>query len=211
MKIIDAILGFPKTLVFNIKSFKFLTAIKLPVILDRRCTIKNKKGKFLINSQKIQTGMVKIGFSNVNHLIRKKTVIYNYGTVIFNKGVFIGNGSEINNHGTLVFGKKTVFTASTEIVCYNKITFGDYSLISYNTSFFDFDEHTIVNHDYSSNEILIGNNVWVCKGAYVLKNSVIADGCIVGAKSLVNKRFLNENMLIAGVPAKEIKQVKWKR
>ena len=56
-------------------------------------------------------------------------------------------------------------------------------------------------------KIIIGKNVWLGQDVTVLKNSVIGDGCVVGAKSLINKKFEDE-VVIAGNPAKIIKHKK---
>ena len=42
-------------------------------------------------------------------------------------------------------------------------------------------------------------------GANIIGNVKIADGIIIGANSLVIKSFLEENIVIAGVPARKIK------
>ena len=45
-----------------------------------------------------------------------------------------------------------------------------------------------------------------------MKGAKIPNNCIVGANSLVNKEFFEENCLIAGTPAKIIKKgVNWSR
>lgn len=52
---------------------------------------------------------------------------------------------------------------------------------------------------------LIGNNVDIGVGANIIGGAVIANNVIIGANSLVNKSFIEENIVIAGVPAKRIK------
>ena len=64
-------------------------------------------------------------------------------------------------------------------------------------------------HDISGvtriSPISIGDHVWISHGVSVLKGAVIPSGCIVGAKSLVTNVFDTEKSLIAGIPAKLIK------
>lgn len=77
------------------------------------------------------------------------------------------------------------------------------------------DQHPI--YDLETNErvnaeqdVIIGDNVWIGQDVYVSKGSVIPSGCIVGAKSFVNKVFTQENCVIAGIPAKVVKEnVRW--
>ena len=50
----------------------------------------------------------------------------------------------------------------------------------------------------------LGNNVWIGPGAKIFGKIVIADGIAIGANAVVNKSFQEENISIAGVPAKKI-------
>ena len=54
-------------------------------------------------------------------------------------------------------------------------------------------------------DIIIGNNVWICKDVMINKGTYIPDGCIVGARALVNKKYDTPNSIIAGTPAKVIR------
>lgn len=61
-------------------------------------------------------------------------------------------------------------------------------------------------------DIFIGNNVWVGMRSIILKGAVIPNGSVVGAMSMVNKAFDEENILIAGVPAKKLRSdIEWRR
>lgn len=61
-------------------------------------------------------------------------------------------------------------------------------------------------------DIVIGNNVWIGMRVMILKGSIIPNGSVVGAMSMVNKKFKEENILIAGVPAKKIRSdIEWRR
>ena len=61
-------------------------------------------------------------------------------------------------------------------------------------------------------DIVIGDNVWVGMRVMILKGSVISNGSVVGAMSLVNKKFEDENTLIAGVPANIVRSdIEWRR
>lgn len=79
------------------------------------------------------------------------------------------------------------------------------------------DGHTIT--DTITGEILnapedikIHDKVWVGTRCMILKGSEISEGSIVGAMALVNKKFSEPNILIAGVPAKKIREnVAWDR
>ena len=61
-----------------------------------------------------------------------------------------------------------------------------------------------------SKSITVGNHVWVGTGVTILKGVQVADGCVVGAGSLLAKAYSQPNCVLAGVPAREVKQdVDW--
>jgi len=61
-------------------------------------------------------------------------------------------------------------------------------------------------------DINIGNNVWIAARAIISKGAIIPDGCVIGASSFVNKAFNIQNCIIAGIPAKIIKEnIRWER
>lgn len=51
----------------------------------------------------------------------------------------------------------------------------------------------------------IGNNVYIGPGAKLFGKITIADGIKIGANAVVNKTFLESNITIAGVPAKNVR------
>lgn len=61
-------------------------------------------------------------------------------------------------------------------------------------------------------KIMIGDHVWIAVRVIISKGSVIPSGCVVGASSFVNKEFTIPNSIIAGTPAKVVKQnIRWER
>lgn len=56
----------------------------------------------------------------------------------------------------------------------------------------------------SSNVPIIGNNVYIGPGAKIFGKIVIADGCAIGANSVVCKDFIEPNKIIVGNPAKVV-------
>lgn len=61
------------------------------------------------------------------------------------------------------------------------------------------------------NEIVIGEHVWVSKGAFIMHGTVVGTGSIIGAKSVVKGQFPN-NCTIGGNPAKLLRtNTAWSR
>lgn len=95
------------------------------------------------------------------------------------------------------------------------VIIGDNCLFAVDVIFRTGDFHTI----YCANtgrvlnfnkSITIGNHVWIAERVILLKGAGVADNSIVGARSLVNKKFDKTNIIIAGVPAKIVKEeINW--
>lgn len=69
--------------------------------------------------------------------------------------------------------------------------------------------HQVIN---KAKDIKIGNHVWIGGNVRILKGTTLADNTIVGTMSLLNKKFTDSNLLLAGVPAKIIERnVNWSR
>lgn len=61
-------------------------------------------------------------------------------------------------------------------------------------------------------DILIGDCVWVGRGACILKGVVVPDGCVVGAYAVVTRKFANSGCAIAGNPASVVREgIFWDR
>jgi len=63
-----------------------------------------------------------------------------------------------------------------------------------------------------SEGVFIGNHVWIGEDAYITKRVTVPSECVIGAKSVVTKRFDQENAVIAGNPARVVRaDVQWIR
>lgn len=61
-----------------------------------------------------------------------------------------------------------------------------------------------------SDGIVIGDHAWIGEGAFIAKAVTIPADCIVGAHSVVTRRFTEEHTVIAGNPAQVVKRgVQW--
>ena len=102
--------------------------------------------------------------------------------------------------------------ANCLFVISNGLEIGDNTVISWNCQFIDDDFHKI-NYEgkvESSKIIHIGSHVWIGANSVILKGVSIADGCVIAANSIVTKSVTEQNVLIAGNPAKIIKrEIQW--
>lgn len=75
------------------------------------------------------------------------------------------------------------------------------SMVSLDHDFNDYSKPT------SKGPILIGRRCWIGAGAVILSGVTLGDRTIVGANSVVNCSFPDGNVIIAGVPAKIIRNI----
>ena len=118
----------------------------------------------------------------------------------------------------IMLGAGTTIHGKTEIACIEgtSVTVGDDCMFSSNISMRTGDSHSVVDLNGKrinpSRNIRIGNHVWIGQDVFIGKGAEIADNSILGAGSVVTRRFDESNVAIAGNPAIVIKEkVNWKR
>lgn len=203
------------TIYFNFKYFPLKTAIKFPVYVASNIHLMKTGGKVRIGS-KIVPGMIQIGFSEVGIFDKKRSrgIWQVSGLIVFEGTAILGHGVKIScgKEGSIVFGNNFKVSAESAIVAHKEIIFGADCLLSWDVLVMDTDFHKIrdLNHEIlnSPQKIVIGNKVWITCRSLILKGSVIPNNTIIGAASLCNKDYagLGENCIIAGNPAKKIKE-----
>ena len=95
------------------------------------------------------------------------------------------------------------------------ISIGDNTLIGGNVKIFDNDFHPIDlesrniddKDSIGTREVVIGKNCFIGCNSIILKGTIIADGCVIGAGAVVSGKFEKVNCIIAGNPAKVIKEI----
>lgn len=124
----------------------------------------------------------------------------------------IGDGVciKVLNGGNLLFGgreKETAsgITANCVILVNQSVKIGKDALIAWDTVITDSDWHEIEGQSNSQN-IVIGDHVWIATGAKVFKGVQIGGHSIVAAGAVVTRGTYPEQSLLAGVPAKVIKE-----
>ena len=87
---------------------------------------------------------------------------------------------------------------------------GNGNLFSRDIIFWAGDTHSVLDKNKkllnAGSNVRIGDNNWIGQNVCFLKNSGIANGCVVGFGSIVSKQFCDENCVIAGNPAKCVKE-----
>lgn len=129
----------------------------------------------------------------------------------------VGRGSriDIGPNGRMEVGTDSYVSPFSLFVVMNKLTIGSGVTISWHCMFLDEDFHHI---DYEDRKpagakgITIGEHVWIGARSTIHQGTVIADGCVVAANSVVRGLFTQPNCLLGGNPAKVIREnISWHR
>jgi acetyltransferase-like isoleucine patch superfamily enzyme len=154
-------------------------------------------------------------FNNPNLLLGSNVVVSGIC-----KSVKIGKFNNFYSNTIFEFGHDSEFSSGDHVIlsygvlvsCMKSIRIGNYVQIGEFTSIRD------TTHNYKGNltlpmmgspdiskEIVIGNNVWIGRSCLICEGSIIEDGVVVGAHSVV-KGVLEKDGIYAGTPAILIKK-----
>jgi acetyltransferase-like isoleucine patch superfamily enzyme len=93
----------------------------------------------------------------------------------------------------------------------NYIEIGDDTLIGQNVTIMDHEAHGIDplhRHELGEiGEVILGKNVWIGNNVTILKNSTVGENSIIATGAVVCGNF-PANVIIGGIPAKVIKEIK---
>ena len=196
-------------LVFIFRYFYFKIQGK-QLIADNRVIINNLRN--LTTNAEVKIGIDNTGFATKHD----RTFLNLNGKLIFEGNFTIGKGCrfDISENGIVQVGKNGYIIGFSDFIISHGLKIGDNCAISWGCQFLDNDFHEF---DYegrkttTNNEIVIGDNVWIGCKVSVYKGVKIANGCVIAANSVIKSSFTDENVLIAGNPAKIIKQnISWK-
>ncbi len=107
----------------------------------------------------------------------------------------------------LIVGEHSAITNRHLIDCTNSVTIGDFSIFAGFQSQILSHSIDLEHCRQSSAPITIGNYCFVGTNCVILGNSSLPDYSVLGAKSLLNKKYLETYYLYAGIPAKPIKNL----
>ena len=118
--------------------------------------------------------------------------------------------SPYENGGVVKLGDRVFIGHACEFVCNTNITIGNDCLIASSTTFVDTGHsfkksETIKSQPCTTDEIFIGEDVWIGTSCVILKGVTIGRGSIIGAGSVVNKS-IPEYEIWAGTPARFLSQ-----
>lgn len=132
---------------------------------------------------------------------------------------------DLENYAEVYIGEDSRFNTKNTWICVNnnitgqphKLVIGKNAQMGANLLIRTADGHSLFNdgEELPYNEpqdVIIGDDVWVATNCTILKGAVIPSNTVVGASSVVTKKFTEEGTILAGNPAKVIrKNISWKR
>lgn len=133
-------------------------------------------------------------------------LIENGGTLQIDGNNFIKTTSDIQifKNALLRFGPGAT-NMGLKIVCSEKIWIGDHTRIGRDVWIRDNNGgHKIIQVGYKDKApVIIGNYVWICSGAQIMKGVTIGDGAVISANSVVTSN-VPAHSIVAGNPAKVV-------
>ena len=190
---------------------------EIPKNLNVNGFVHGKNNIIEIGDVETKSSMTLRIYGNNNH-IKIKSILHTEALEIR-----IGVKESIpSNNCKIQLGKNFSNELNLQLLLYNhenKLDVGDDCLFSNNITIrlgdrphLIFDSETGEYIDNSTDGVVIGNHVWVGEKVYITKNVTIPNDCILAVNSVVTKRFQETNCVIAGNPAKVVKQnVQWIR
>lgn len=213
---LELCLSLPKSLWVSFHYFSWRKALRLPILVRYNTSIKYLQGKIILSNDfaDIKKPIIKFGFGHVGVFDKRyeRSIWEVSGCIKVVGRVEMGHGSRlcVVHEGVLQFGKNFINTAKMTLICTDNITFGNDVLTSWNTLIMDTDWHNT--QTVSTGElrpchrpITFGNHIWIGTRAVILKGTQIADGTIIGAGAIVTGKHGKPNVILAGNPAKEVK------
>lgn len=207
-------LSIPKSLYVCFRLLPWEQAVKLPIRVRYNVKLQSLKGQVILPNN-ISKSIIMIGFQYVgtHDVTYRRTVLEIDGTLEFKGSAMIGSGSQlcVGSNGHLICGNRANISCSGHIVCTGHMNIGDDFLMGWDALLMDSDFHSVENVEKRkvnliSRDVKIGENVWMAARSVILKGSQIANGCIIGANAVVSGCFDKDNSVIAGNPARVVKE-----
>jgi len=199
----------------------------LRVLGNNKINVKGKGNSLVIDAAFIKkTKIIVIGCNNIikigsNSRFEGFITIYGDNNFIeilqdFNiKGAKFWIEDDCNE---INIGRYTTIENNTELASIEgcKIYIEEDCMLSSDITLRTGDSHSIIDNEGNrinpSKDIIIGTHVWIGNKAVIAKGARISNNSIIGSGSLVTKVFDQPNCILAGIPAKIIKeQISWKR
>lgn len=208
-------LALPKTIIFNFRYLPLREALKLPFLISHNVVLRKLGGRVHVRNPSLFS--IRIGFGDVGIFDKElsRSVWCVGGTVEFLGVASIGHGSKISVDGLLTIGNNFHISAESSICVKKSVIIGNDVLVSWDVLIMDTDFHVITDENgviiNEDDPIFISDNVWIGCRSLILKGVTISFGTVIAAGAIVSKSITKPNCIVAGVPAKTVRDnIFWK-
>lgn len=164
-----------------------------------RLNLRKFKAYFLLNKFKVALlDNVTIKYKVKNCSLGDRVIFYENCILEIHEQATFKTG----NNCTFSYG--TVISSFKEILIGSNVMIGEYSSIRDTTHQYDITNKPMIFGTDKSETVIIGNNVWIGRGCLIMPGTIIEDGVVVAANSVV-KGVLKTNSIYGGTPATFIK------
>ena len=160
----------------------------------------------IANKTRLRNTLIEIYGSNNTIHIGANIVVYENTHFLVE-----GDNCEIYIGDNVIIGGGHFFAGESN----TKIYVGENSMLSRDVKIDTSDFHSIIDEATGlrinrADNVYIGRHVWIGNGVHVFRGAHVSDNSVIGLKSLVNKKYEEPNLLLAGWPAKIIRQgINW--
>lgn len=204
--IVKILMGVCRIFRYNKFKIKGKNTVKIEGIQKRgNVYIKGKNNSLVIKNPKCNENITCLIYGNNNKIIIED------GCILKNLYICI---EEDNNE--IIIKRDTMICGKTEMFCLegSKIIIGESCMFSTNVYFTTSDRHSILDENGKrinpSKDVIINDHVWIGHGVTILKGATVSRDSICATKAVVTKEFTQSNVVIAGNPAKIIKEnINW--
>jgi len=114
---------------------------------------------------------------------------------------------QVNRQSKLLLGESSAVTKNHHLDCTNTIEIGRFATVAGYQSQFLTHSIDVFENRQDSAPIIIGAYSFVGTNSVVLGGAILPAYSVLGAKSLLNKSYVEEWRLYGGVPAKELSTI----
>ena len=198
--------------VFLITLFWFLyyrIRYKKRILIHSSASI--RKGKNIEVKGLLSVGMISVGFANR----KDRTYLNVSGKLVIDGDFSIARGCrfDIGTDAVVKLGNNSYINSFSTLIAMNGLEIGKNCSIAWDCQFLDEGFHELNYEEKKSREkkeISIADDVWIGSKVSIYMGTTIKRGSVIAANSVVKGCFDEENVLIAGNPAKVIKRnVSW--
>ena len=200
------------SLFFCLRYLPISQAVKVPIYIHHSVRIKNLKRGNIIITAPLERSMITWGFetgSDALPYMQAILFIKPEGKLVFKGSATISAGTSIQiERGIMEIGNQFYCNYNCYLRCTRKIIFGEKVMLGWNITLNTSNGHQVFYQGKEKQmeaDIIIGDHVWIASYSIICKGTQIVDNCIVSQMSLVMGNHSLPYSLIAGNPAKIIK------